>query len=627
MMSETVLPLLEAVSHLPDGLLIVDGSGHIVYANRTAVEMLGYAAPELGDMPLSDLTSCSAEVEAVAGHGAHGDPPAEFSLTTDLCCKPGHQIRCELVVRRFHHGEQPHALVLLKPVPAPVGPLSEGDERLLFNIVENFPMAVLLKDIDHGFRYARVNKGFESMFDVTRDMILGRTERDILPKEEAEIITEYYREIVGGNNTLQGTVQPLTTNRGRRFVRSFNNIIPDESGGPKYILSVLEDRTDEVMRERHARIQSARMENYLRVADSALMDINRTGIIVTANEKLAAACGASVANLVGRDFRDMPFGDDEHRVWITVLGAALQGRQSEGAVDTFEASLGGIYFRWKVLANEHRSRDEIFSVTVVGEDITEINQRRLEAERANRSKSEFLANMSHELRTPLNAIIGYSEMLQELAGEDGRTEDIGDLQRIIGAGRHLLGLINQILDLAKIESGRTDVDIEQVNLHELLEDIRNVGARMIEANGNEYLVQGRLSSPLFTDELKLKQVLLNLVTNAAKFTQNGKIVLRYEVDAADVRFSVTDTGVGIPKEAHSRIFDAFTQADGSTTRQFGGTGLGLAICRRLCEALGGSIAVDSAPGKGSSFTIVLPQGRAPGRAAERPARAEVGTMP
>jgi PAS domain S-box-containing protein len=626
MMNETLPPLLEAVSHLPDGLLIVGASGSILFANSTAADMLGYAAAELCGIPLSDLTSRSAEVEAVSGSGAV-DSHGETAFIDDLRCKPGHQIRCRLVARPFAHDGLPHALILLQPTPVPSSPSTATDERLLFDIVENFPMAVLLKDIDHGFRYAMVNKGFESMFDVTRDMILGRTERDILPAGEAEIITDYYREIVGGDNRLQGTVQPLTTNRGRRFVRSFNNIIPDESGGPKYILSVLEDRTDEVMRARQARIQSARMENYLRVADSALMDINRFGIIVTANEKLAAACGASVANLVGRDFRDMPFGDDEHRVWITVLGSALQGRQSEGAVDTFEASLGGIYFRWKVLANEHRSRDEIFSVTVVGEDITEINQRRLEAERANRSKSEFLANMSHELRTPLNAIIGYSEMLQELADEDGRTEDTGDLARIIGAGRHLLGLINQILDLAKIESGRTDVDIEQVNLHELLDDIRNVGARMIEANGNEFLMQGTLSSPLFTDELKLKQVLLNLVTNAAKFTHHGKIVLRYDVDASHARFSVSDTGVGIPKEAHSRIFDAFTQADGSTTRQFGGTGLGLAICRRFCEALGGSIAVDSAPGKGSWFTVVLPQGRTPARSEERPTRADLGAMP
>jgi PAS domain S-box-containing protein len=615
-MNDTLNLLTAALEHLTDGFLIADDAGTIRFANQTAAEILGYSVAELRELPVLDLHhkgDSEAERAMIQRLQEEFEEALErgFSGTVQLRSKQGEVLPCDLNMRQFVVDDQRcYVCVFCRRAQLTEGEkLRLADENFLYNVVESFPMAVLVKDIDDDFRNIMVNQRYEEMFDVSREVIIGTTDYQLLPKEEADVINHYYREVVHGRDTLQGTVTPITTNRGRRYVRSFNDIMRHPDGRPQYILSVVEDRTDEVLRAREARTQRERMRKYLRVADSALMDIDAGGKIIEANEQVATACGVTQENLIGLDFRDMPFADDEHRLWVSLIGNALHGLQRAGITDTFEAALGGRYFRWKVLANQHLSRNEIFSVTVVGEDVTEIHERRIEAERANRSKSEFLANMSHELRTPLNAIIGYSEMLQEVADEDGREEEIGDLQRIIGAGRHLLGLINEILDLAKIESGKMEVDIEEVDLERMLEDVRSFGASLVINNGNELSVEGTAGALLFSDEMKLKQILLNLLANAAKFTRHGRISLHYEIDDAWAGFTVSDTGVGIPHEDQSRIFEAFTQADGSSTREFGGTGLGLAICKRFCEALGGSISVASNPGGGSAFRVVLPQGK------------------
>jgi signal transduction histidine kinase/CheY-like chemotaxis protein len=234
------------------------------------------------------------------------------------------------------------------------------------------------------------------------------------------------------------------------------------------------------------------------------------------------------------------------------------------------------------------------------------------AESASRVKSAFLANMSHELRTPLNAIIGYSEILLEDAQDRGDKASIGDLEKIQSAGKHLLGLINDILDLSKIEAGRMDVYLEQVYLGRLLDEVKTIVAPMVKKNENVLVLDCPADiGVLRTDVTKLKQSLINLLSNAAKFTKQGTITLKVsrESDAggrAMIRFDVSDSGIGMTPDQMARLFQAFTQADSSTTRHFGGTGLGLTITKHFAAMLGGDIAVASEPGKGSTFTIRLP---------------------
>jgi signal transduction histidine kinase/DNA-binding response OmpR family regulator len=245
-------------------------------------------------------------------------------------------------------------------------------------------------------------------------------------------------------------------------------------------------------------------------------------------------------------------------------------------------------------------------------------------EMASEHKSTFLASMSHELRTPLNAIIGYSEMLYETAQDEGQDEFLPDLAKIRDAGRHLLGLINDILDLSKIEAGKMDLYLEGVDLAGLVDEVRTIVEPLAAANANRLEVVCPAGLGVFhTDRTKLKQSLLNLLSNAGKFTHEGRVKLEVRHAAAAISFIVSDTGIGMTEEQLSRLFQAFSQADASTTRQYGGTGLGLAITKHFCEMLGGRITVESTLGEGSTFTITLPdRGRAVSAAAAIPEGAE-----
>jgi len=234
------------------------------------------------------------------------------------------------------------------------------------------------------------------------------------------------------------------------------------------------------------------------------------------------------------------------------------------------------------------------------------------AESASKVKSAFLANMSHELRTPLNAIIGYSELLAEDASDRGDEPALKDLQKIQAAGKHLLGLINDILDLSKIEAGRMDLYLERISLARLVDEVKTIVDPMVHKNDNELVIDCPADiGQLNTDFTKLKQCLINLISNAAKFTSKGTVSLRVSRLAdgggpSQIKFEIVDSGIGMTEEQIGRLFKAFTQADSSTTRNFGGTGLGLTITKHFCTMMGGSIEVTSKPGEGSTFTVVLP---------------------
>ncbi len=233
------------------------------------------------------------------------------------------------------------------------------------------------------------------------------------------------------------------------------------------------------------------------------------------------------------------------------------------------------------------------------------------AEEASRTKSAFLANMSHELRTPMNAIIGYSEILLEEAEEDGQTAVVQDLQKIRSAAKHLLSLINDILDLSKIEAGKMTAYHEPINIAEMVDEVRTTVFPLVEKNGNTLeIVMAPEIGTMHSDLTKIRQTLFNLLSNASKFTERSNIelrVVRTTEEGADwITFAVRDSGIGMTPEQLGRLFQAFTQADESTTRKYGGTGLGLAISRKFCQLLGGDITVESTVGVGSTFTVRLP---------------------
>jgi PAS domain S-box-containing protein len=277
-------------------------------------------------------------------------------------------------------------------------------------------------------------------------------------------------------------------------------------------------------------------------------------------------------------------------------------------------------YRWirDELRLVHAARGE--SVEAVGAwlDITErkraeeaLEDKSRELEAASKHKSQFLANMSHELRTPLNAILSYSQLLLEEAEDLGQHGFIPDLKKIHGAGAHLLGLINDILDLSKIEAGKMDLYVEKFDVLALVQDVVALVLPLVEKKANTLNVRCADDlGAMRADVTKVRQALFNLLSNAAKFTENGTISLsvsRAPSDGVDsVTFAVADSGIGLSPEQASKLFQAFVQAESSTTRKYGGTGLGLAISRHFCQMMGGDIAVESELGRGSTFTIKLP---------------------
>lgn len=235
------------------------------------------------------------------------------------------------------------------------------------------------------------------------------------------------------------------------------------------------------------------------------------------------------------------------------------------------------------------------------------------AQDASRAKSAFLASMSHELRTPLNAIIGYSELLEEEAKDDGLTTVVRDLKRIHHAGQHLLSLVNDVLDLSKVEAGKMELHLDWVNLEDLIASVEATLRPLAERNRNRLSLQVQLEPrPLFLDETKLRQLLFNLLSNALKFTQDGEVRLQVDLDNQQeqrwLRVRVSDTGIGMSRNQLEKIFQPFVQADAQTGVKYGGTGLGLAICKRFVELMQGEVSVTSEPGKGSVFTLRIPAG-------------------
>jgi len=274
-----------------------------------------------------------------------------------------------------------------------------------------------------------------------------------------------------------------------------------------------------------------------------------------------------------------------------------------GAEDYLPKPVNQVLLKARIgaILEKKRLRDQLFD---------EIQEKNRQLELASQNKSQFVSSMSHELRTPLNAIIGLTEMMVTQAARFGTEKALAPLKRVNAAGTHLLGLINQVLDLSKIEAGKLDLNPESVNLVPLIDEVIGTADQLAGQNKNRLVVEAEQNLGVITvDPMRLRQILLNLLSNACKFTKQGEVTLkaRKVVNGGDwIELAVSDTGIGMTPEQQAKLFAEFTQADSLTARRFGGTGLGLAISRKLARMMGGDVTVASEPGKGSVFTVRLP---------------------
>ncbi|MEG4274307.1 MULTISPECIES: PAS domain-containing protein [unclassified Microcoleus] len=551
-------------------------------------------------------------------------------------------------------------------------------EALLQAILDNSTAVIYIKDLDG--KYLLTNRHFDNLFDIAKEQITGKTDEDIFPDEDKTTALREndlkvlessspltIEEIIpqdDGQHTYISLKFPLCNSEGKAY--AVGTISTDVSDRKLVELTLekakaeleieVEQRTlflkqaNELLRfELAARVRgaitvrqmTAQVARHARTVDGILgasLDliflVDRSGRYTYVSRTAAQAAGMNPREMIGKTWQELGWSPTiMQRVHQECEGIFATAEPVKGEVIVPTASWGTRDYEY-ILGPVCATDGSVEAVVATLRDITERKDAeeawqlaKEAAELANRAKSAFLANMSHELRTPLNAIIGYSDMLVEDAEELGNLEVVSDLDKIRTAGKHLLRLIEDILDISKIEADKMEIYLESFDVGGLIEEVVTTIKPLMDKNGNtlEVLNSDNIGA-MHGDLMKVRQVMLNLLSNAAKFSANGTIVLTVEritseelknkyqptvpqmliLDSDFLVFRVTDTGIGMTPEQQERLFQPFTQADNSTTRKYGGTGLGLTISQRFCQMMGGDIEVTSELDCGSTFTVFLP---------------------
>ncbi|MBP2029639.1 PAS domain S-box-containing protein [Methanohalophilus levihalophilus] len=358
-------------------------------------------------------------------------------------------------------------------------------------------------------------------------------------------------------------------------------------------------------------------QNYLNIAGSMFIAIDETRRITLANKKAEEVLGYSQDELIGLNWFDNFIPERTKSDILRIFNELMDGntetnRTIETSIVTKEGEERTIRWQNSVLKDQN---GKIIGTLSSGEDVTIQNKARnmliaskLEAEAANRTKSEFLANMSHELRTPLNSIIGFSEVLLMKKTGELNEKQTHYANNVVKSGKHLLELINDVLDLSKIEAGKMSFEPENISLPEVLDEVQLLMTPLAYKKSIHLRFSIEfIDIRIFAEKIKFKGILYNLLSNAIKFTpENGRVCVNAKIAEDKVQISVSDTGIGIPEEKLRYIFEPFRQVDSSTSRQYGGTGLGLTLVKKYVEMHGGDIWVESKCGEGSTFSFTIP---------------------
>jgi two-component system sensor histidine kinase/response regulator len=493
-------------------------------------------------------------------------------------------------------------------------------EAFYHSLVESLPGNILRKDLQGRFTF--VNTRFCQTVGHPREAIIGRSDFDLFP---ADLAAQYQAadEAVIRTGRTYDAVEEHQTSTGVMFVQVIKTPIRDEAGRIIGTQGIFWDVTERRRTEDQLHEERALLRALLDTVPDSIYFKDLDSRFLRVSAALARRLGVDdPSDVIGRTDADF-FApehaqaalEDERRIITT--GQSLVGKvEQEAWIDGRESWVSTTKVPMR------GARGAVIGTLGVTRDVTEIKRAEYELELARdaalesaRFKAEFLANMSHEIRTPLNAIVGMTGLLLETS-LDAEQRDFTETVR--GSADLLLDIVNDVLDFSKLEAGKMHIEQTNFDLSQVIEESADLLAERAQAKGLELVTSIPPHTPrrLMGDPSRLRQVLVNLIGNAVKFTEKGEVVVSVNIEDADprrvkLRFAVRDTGIGIAADAQARLFSAFTQADGSTTRKYGGTGLGLAICRQLVELMGGTIELRSAPDRGSTFSFMITLARQP----------------
>jgi PAS domain S-box-containing protein len=636
----------------PVAIVTTDRNGRVTSWNPAAEQLFGHTQAQAVGSELDVLiTTPDRREEArritqqlVGGEGVH--------LVTQRCRQDGTPVDVEVLTVPAQVGAANgryisiyHDLTELIRAERAI----QESERRLADIISFLPDATLV--IDGENRVMAWNRAIEEMTGVKASEMLGKGnyeyalpfygERrpiliDLVLMPDDEEFAKKYAHIQRQGEVLTGETYVPQLKGEARYLYATASVLRDAKGNIVGAIEVIRDITERKQAEEQIQLLGQIVQQ---MKDAVILtESTPESRIRYVNDAFCATYGYAKDEILGQPSSVLLAGDEVDYARLAAERDEAVARTGQHRTEYRDRRKDGSSF-WvsntsSVLyigeAREPYDLGIVRDITERKRAEKELKAAKAAAEQANQAKSDFLANMSHELRTPLNAIIGYSEMLMEDAEDEGLDTFVSDLDKIRIAGRHLLDLINDVLDLSKIEAGRMELYLETFDVASMIHDVASTVQPLMEKNANSLEVHvGCELGAMHSDLTKVRQSLFNLLSNAAKFTERGRISLeaiREPVDGADwLTFRVSDTGIGMTPEQMGKLFQAFSQAETSTTRKYGGTGLGLAITRRFCRSLGGDVAVESEYGVGSVFTIRLPaQVNAPkGKPAPAPeARAE-----
>ncbi len=590
-----------------DAIIIVGPDGRILSANPASATMLGYESPEeLVGMLANELYFNKEQRKIIVAELMEKGYIEDCEIT--FVKKDGTPVYviASSVVRRDEEGNILRFEGFLKDITdrkRAEDTLAE-ERKLLRTLIDNLPDYIFVKDTKS--RFIINNTAHMRVLGMaTPEEVVGKTDFDFFPQELAE---QYYadeQEIIRSGQPLINRVESTIDGEGRQqWLLTSKVPLRDSNGSISGLVGISRDITDRKQAEEALHRETAKLEAMISSMEEGVVFADAQDRIAEANPYFSRLMGMNRNEIIDKTLWDLHYGEAEDNLHSHIQGFRTQP-DSPPVIIQRPLSDKQVIIRMQPIY-----RDEVYDGVLINIiDVTELVNARHEAEEASRAKSEFLANMSHELRTPLNSIIGFAEVLRDgICGELNQDQMVSAID-IHESGKHLLRMINDILDLSKVEAGKMELQLEEFSVAETMDDLQSIIRDMvIKEQLNLQIVVPEGLPDVYADLVKFKQIMYNLLSNAVKFTpEKGSITIDAEFNGDEFLISVKDTGIGLEPGNHEAIFDEFRQLDSSRSRQYEGTGLGLALTKRLVELHGGRIWVESEGlDMGSKFSFTLP---------------------